>query len=400
MEQQTRIYLILFAILFVFSLLLLNGGRAIYKALSSFKTISPKIFYTVYIAVFAFFILVFVKTIFTRAGIESSSLFSGLTLIKSSLYAFGLIAYIVVFGNLAYVIYLLLKAFKVNNMDFYSKFAKFGSAALLLTIAILFIYGAINSMFIKQKKYTVSFNKSEVREEVTEASLKNIKGLKIAMISDIHLGYINDNAHMQKLVNIINDMNPDIVLMPGDIFDDEYHAIKDPDKTIEIFKSIKSKYGVYATWGNHDSGDTFDKMEEMLNKADVKILNDEKEVIDGKFVLVGRIDPNPIGMFKYRRSEAPELTEEEKKLPVIAMDHRPDNIEEFKNYADLLVCGHTHNGQFFPFNLAVSRIYPTHYGHFVHDDGNPQVVVTSGAGTWGPPLRVGCNSEVVEIVVE
>lgn len=425
MDAQTKVYLFITVFLTVFSLLLLNGGRVIYKAISSFKKINPYIYYSLFIVFFAFFIFVFINVIFIEVNEHSNSIFMNQTLIKMAHYVMGLIAYIIVFGNIANIVYLVVKISRNSSfmLNRYEYITKFGSAALLITISVLFIFGALNSNIIRLKKYDInlesnsennvqlensssSLNNSVSRasesDEVnySEKSMKNIKGMKIAVISDIHLGYVNDNNHLRKLVTKINESNPDIVMMPGDIFDDDYYAIDNPEETIKIFRSIKSKYGVYACLGNHDSGSSVDKMVELLDKSDVKLLNDDKVVIDNKFVLVGRLDPRPIGKAIGSRGDMPSLTEDEKALPVIVMDHQPNNIEEYENYADLIISGHTHDGQFFPFNLIVKKVYPLNYGVFEFDDNKPKVIVTSGAGTWGPPIRVWANSEVVEIVIE
>lgn len=129
--------------------------------------------------------------------------------------------------------------------------------------------------------------------------------LKIVLLADTHFGYSMGTAQAKRIVKKINTENPDVVCIAGDIFDNEYDAISKPDKLKEILKGIKSKYGVYACWGNHDlnepilAGFTFNgtednyndpRMEEFLTDAGIHLLDDESVLIDNKFYIVGRRD--------------------------------------------------------------------------------------------------------------
>src|SRR5690606_35783301 len=85
------------------------------------------------------------------------------------------------------------------------------------------------------------------------------------------------------------------VCMPGDIFNDYFGSIQDPKKAIETLKKLNATYGVYASLGNHDAGKTFSQMVDFLSQSNITLLNDEYTVIDDRLILVGRLDPNPIG---------------------------------------------------------------------------------------------------------
>ena len=106
--------------------------------------------------------------------------------------------------------------------------------------------------------------------------------MKIVMISDLHLGAVNSENRLKNIVSEINSLSGDLVLISGDIFDNDYYAIKNVDEVVNFLGSIKSKYGVYASLGNHDSGVTFDKMMDILSRGNVKVLMDESVVIDNK----------------------------------------------------------------------------------------------------------------------
>ncbi len=117
-------------------------------------------------------------------------------------------------------------------------------------------------------------------------------------------------------------------------------------------------------------------------------------IVDERFIVAGRRDSAPIG---YSGELREELDIPVSDLPVIVMDHQPSNIDEYGSEVDLIVSGHTHRGQMFPFNYATDLLFDVDYGYYRESDDSPQVIVTSGAGSWGPPMRVYSRSEIVQI---
>ena len=200
----------------------------------------------------------------------------------------------------------------------------------------------------------------------------------------------------------INDLKPDLVCIAGDVFDNDYCAIEDPDAAQRLLGSIQSTYGVYATLGNHDAGQTVPDMLQFLERSGVHTLNDAHRVIDDRFVLVGRLDGTPIGgTAGFQRADTKTVMDKVPQgLPVIVMDHNPANIGQYGAETDLIVCGHTHKGQLFPGSLITGLMYTVDYGYYQKDADSPHVVVTSGAGTWGMPMRVGTQCEIVSICLK
>ncbi|OAB37554.1 serine/threonine protein phosphatase [Paenibacillus macquariensis subsp. macquariensis] len=261
---------------------------------------------------------------------------------------------------------------------------------VIITVIGLVLYGTYNANQIKDVSYQVQIDKDN--------SLDN---LNVVLISDLHLGYINDVTFIAEIVDRINALQPDVVLMSGDIFNGNYYALSDPSKAIEELNSIKSTYGVYASLGNHDAGRSYDKIVNFIEKSNIHLLNDEHIIIDNKFVLIGRKDSSPIGEQGTSRGDISEIFKKiDKKLPVIVMDHQPANMIEYGNEVDLIVSGHTHQGQIFPANLITNAMFTVDYGYYQQDKDSPQVIVTSGVGTWGPPLRIGTHSEIVQITID
>jgi predicted MPP superfamily phosphohydrolase len=225
--------------------------------------------------------------------------------------------------------------------------------------------------------------------------------LKIVLIADLHLGDTNSEARLEDIVTKINQQQADIVCIAGDIFNDSYRNIRYPDRAASLLGNLKTRFGVYACLGNHDAGQTLPEMMDFLERSNIRLLTDDYTLIDDRFVLVGRLDPSPIGGFGdlHRADFADLALPGDASRPVIVMDHNPAKIAEYGLGIDLILCGHTHHGQVFPANLLTSAIFPVSYGHYQKDSASPQVVVTSGVGMWGMPLRVGTHNEIVTITL-
>ncbi len=262
-----------------------------------------------------------------------------------------------------------------------------GLAAILLTVCTVG-YGIYNATQIRHVSYEVP-----TKEDRANADMN------IVLISDLHLGAIGSEKRLEKLVQAINRLEPDLVCIAGDIFNDNYDAIRDPERAIRLFQQIRSTYGVYASLGNHDSGRTFNSMLEFLRRSNIKLLTDDYDIVGDRVVLIGRVDPSPIGGYgALKRQPITDLIESlDPHLPVVVMDHTPSNLDEYNDRIDLVLSGHTHKGQIFPAGLVTNAIFEVDYGYYRRDESSPHVIVTSGAGTWGMPMRIASNNEIVSI---
>ena len=162
-------------------------------------------------------------------------------------------------------------------------------------------------------------------------------------------------------------------------------------------KTLRATYGVWACLGNHDAGTTAPDMQAFLQRCGIGLLNDKHTAIDSKLILIGRLDASPIGGYGGLRRQALNLDGIDGELPIIVLDHNPAHIHEYGAEYDLILCGHTHRGQLFPASLITNRMYTVDYGYYRADPESPQVIVTSGVGTWAMPMRVGTDSEIVRI---
>lgn len=275
-------------------------------------------------------------------------------------------------------------------------------AAVFVSTAGLCFYGCYHARQIKTTYYNVSVNKSG-------GTLEN---LKIVLIADTHMGSAIGRDHIGQTVEKINACEPDIVIFAGDIFDNSVEMLDYPDEIAALFKSIRTKYGVWATYGNHDidekilMGFTFShkdsppndsRMREFCEKAGIKLLCDESTLIDGSFYLVGRRDRAKPGSADGTRLTPAELTEGlDKSKPVIFIAHEPDELEETAAAgADLDLSGHTHDGQLFPLTVITDIIWENPCG--LLEKNGMTSIVTSGVGVFGPFMRLGSDAEICEI---
>lgn len=323
-------------------------------------------------------------------------------------YWLGVFLYIVLTVLIADAIRLVIKKTKKIPEQYIKSKRTFviAGAICIFIIGGISIYGAINARIIHTTKYEITVNKK----------VKNIKDLKIALVADLHMGYNIGTHHIKKMVKKINEQNPDIVVIAGDIFDNEYESLDNPEQIIKTLRQLKSTYGTYAVYGNHDisekilAGFTFSKkgdkkesdirMDELLEDANITLLRDEEVLIDDSFYLYGRPDYRRPGRGITVRKTPQEITENlDQKKPIIVIDHEPNELQELADAGvDIDLSGHTHDGQLFPANLTNALMWENPYGYLQKDD--MYSIVTSGVGLFGPNMRVGTIAEVVIVDVK
>ncbi len=252
--------------------------------------------------------------------------------------------------------------------------------ALFLFIG-LFVYSLYSAYAPVIRKLSINIDKSLA------------KPLRIAVASDLHIGRLFGVKAIDRLHELMIRSGADMLLMPGDIMDDNTEAFNEyhmEQNLAELCSSLPR--GVYATLGNHDLYGHERPISEALQNAGIQLLNDEVLCIDheGQPVwLVGRFDNH-----KRQRVATTELLEQvDTSQPVILLDHRPSDIDNHSQLPiDLQVSGHTHNGQVFPANFIVNAINRLGYGYELIGKGH--FVVSSGYGFWGIPFRLGSRSEI------
>lgn len=281
-------------------------------------------------------------------------------------------------------------------------------AICALLILLLSACGIFHAKYIKTTSYDVIINKT----------IPERTSMKVVLLADTHFGYNAGVLHARELVRKINKQKPDLVCIAGDIFDNEYDAIRNPEKLEKTLRGIKSTYGVYACWGNHDlneeilAGFTFKHkdgdlsdikdpcMKKFLEDSNIHILEDESVLINDQFYVIGRKDASLTEKIHETRKAPAQLTEKlDRDKPIIMIDHQPKELQELADAGvDLDLCGHTHDGQTFPGNFTIKLMWENPCGLLSKD--NMTNITTSGAGVWGPAMRIGTDSEICSINIQ
>lgn len=262
---------------------------------------------------------------------------------------------------------------------------------LIVFILVLGIvgYGAWNARHPRVNHYDITIAKQA----------GTLKQLHVVMVSDIHLGTIIHNGYLTKMVGMVNQLQPDLVLFAGDVFDENLEAVNKQEMT-DALNKLKAQYGAFAVLGNHEYiGGNAEEAIKYLSAAGVRVLKDSAQEIGGSFYLVGRDDRSGSRFNGVKREDLKTLLHGvNRSLPIIVMDHQPQQLEEpVQQGVDLQLSGHTHAGQLFPIRLITRRIFEDDWGYL--RKGNFQLIVSSGYGTWGPPIRLGNTPEIVDITI-
>jgi predicted MPP superfamily phosphohydrolase len=251
----------------------------------------------------------------------------------------------------------------------------------LVVPVVVVLIGAVRNNHPQIREYSIDIpNKSA-----------GIRQLKIAFASDFHLRETTNRHLMERFVAKVNAANPDIVLIGGDVLEGDRQG-ENLGEFEAQFRRLKPKYGVYGIPGNHDLHGAGSKT--FFDGAGIHLLQDTVEEIGNAFTLVGRNDGRSGG----RKSIRELLRDCDQNLPIIVLDHRPTDLDNISlSGADILLSGHTHNGQLFPVNLIAKRYYELSWGYKLKKETH--VFVTSGIQVWGPPVRTAGDSEILIINV-
>ena len=325
---------------------------------------------------------------------------------RISTYWIGIMLYSLLYVVLFDLLRLIAKHTKLKNTLLFSRGSVISIGSVVVACAVATcLYGIFNARNIKVNEYSVTVNKS----------CGSDKHLKAVLVADLHMGYAIGVDHITNMVEKINQQDADTVIIAGDIFDNSYDGMDDPEGIKAQLKSIKSKYGVYAVYGNHDidekilMGFTFDwggkqlhseKMTNFMKECNIKLINDESVLINDEFYLVGRRDTDKPGTEDGTRAEISELTKDlDKTKPIFVLSHEPDELQKTADAgADIDFSGHTHDGQLFPGNLTIGLFWENPCGMIKKD--NMYSIVTSGVGVYGTFMRVGTDAEICSVDID
>lgn len=251
--------------------------------------------------------------------------------------------------------------------------------------ATLVVVGCRNTKHIRTVSYRIPLGQGE-------------KEFRIALISDLHLGAFVGVDHIKRIVEAVNAIHPDLIVIAGDLIDDDNSILSEPAELQRLsceFRQLRSEYGTVLTLGNHDPDAADPAFRAFLEKSNIQLLHNQ--ILELRAVnIIGVSDPAhnkraPIGNLMADRNPA---------KPTIVVDHDPRYMDTaVAQNANLILSGHTHAGQFFPASILTRIALGKHrfYGH--HKVANTHTVVTSGAGFFNLPVRVGTDNEIVKLVI-
>lgn len=278
----------------------------------------------------------------------------------------------------------LLRLTHILPLEKYMFQSRTGLAVLAATITVIMTLGYVKYLNKERVELTLATNNVNLHGQP----------IKIVALSDMHLGYSIGNDELIKWVELVNREEPDIVLIAGDIIDNDTHPLME-EKMYEALQKLKTTYGVYMAPGNHEYIADIAKSLEFFNKANIQVLRDAATLIDERFYIVGRDDKS-----NNNRKTIEQLTEGlDRSKPIIMLDHQPYHLEETeRNNIALQLSGHTHRGQIWPFSWITDVMYENSHGYL--QKGNSHIYVSSGIGLWGGKFRIGTQSEYVVIHLE
>ena len=368
-------------------------------ALTVYSLVNIYVFYRGYKAIpalqnyrFLYIITCFLLAVlFIVAKILESKHSSVITDILNILGGFWLafMLYGFLFFLLSDIILIILRIPGIIKADNILIFRKWSFIVIASASSLLIIGGFINAIIPVIREYNITINKSA----------GSVKTLRIAAVSDIHLGSIIRKRSLIKMSGMIKDLKPDLVLLLGDIVDGEMGPVLRGD-LLQYFTYPNCTDGLYAITGNHEFIGGAGRTIPYIESKGIRVLKDEVVTLDGGIQLIGRIDRDSFRFYRKERKTLGELMQQvDTTKPVILLDHQPFHLDETAKYGiDLELSGHTHNGQMWPLNYVTKMIYELSYGYL--KKGNTNFIVSSGFGLWGPRVRLGSRSEILLINIK
>lgn len=240
-----------------------------------------------------------------------------------------------------------------------------------------------------------AYNAKHTYVESIDVKIKDLKKpYSIVQLSDVHIGGLIDKAFIKDIVEQVNVLKPDVIAITGDLIDTNLDYVKE---VVNELQNLKSTYGTFFVVGNHEYFHGARGIMDYLTTLNIHVLENSNVYIGKKgegFNLAGVYD-----LFGYRIDNMkPDINQAligTENNPTVLLAHQPKFIEEVVN-VDLVLSGHTHGGQIFPFNYLVRLAQPYIKGLYQHNE-NTQIYVNKGTGFWGPPMRLGANAEITHL---
>lgn len=270
-----------------------------------------------------------------------------------------------------------------------------GAFDLLKLFNVSFKYGFYLSLFLTLSILSYGYYHYQHPETqvinlvINKPAATSAQPFKVVAVSDIHLGYGTEKKELLQYVKMINAQKPDLILIGGDLIDNSVTPLY-VEKMQEELAQLQAPLGIYMVPGNHEYISGIRESVRFINSTPICLLRDSVVTLPNGIQLIGRDDRSN----RSRRSLPDLVANIDPDQPVILLDHQPYHLEETEAaHVDLQFSGHTHRGQIWPVSLATDFLFQQSYGY--RQWGKSHVYVSSGLSLWGPPFRIGTDSELV-----
>ena len=328
--------------------------------------------------ILAFFALMYLFPVITHAHAAVATSFTMRGMAWVGYLWLGFLFYFLFIGGALELVAFALRKFAQEDIP---RRALFLTASALCLLVLLYGFYEASKIRVRHLALTTT----ELPEFVTK--------IRMLQVSDVHFSQLHGVAFAEKLTKLIKAQEPDLLLLTGDFLD---RGLVDEEGIAEKWRSIKAPLGKYACTGNHEFFNGIDHSLEMLEKSGFTVLRNRGETRANAITVAGVDDPVAVRFGPEPPSARSVLEALPRDKYTVLLKHQPRDQEEIAGLFDLQLSGHTHNGQIWPFSLFVSIPFPMRGGFYKQPDGS-MIVVSSGAGTWGPPIRVLAPPDIVVI---
>lgn len=263
-----------------------------------------------------------------------------------------------------------------------------------LDISSVAIAGALSARAIYEAKHIVV---EDVKIKIKDLN----KPYKIVQLSDVHIGGLIDEEFIKDLVKRVNQLNADVVVITGDLVD---IALEYAKPALKQLQKLNSTFGTFFVAGNHEYLHGLDEILDHINSLGIKVLKNENVFIGKEnegFNLAGVYDVMG-SRVNHHQPDIKKALQDKQDRPTVLLSHQPRFInsldEKTLNKIDLILSGHTHGGQLYPFRILVKLVQPYIAGLYRHND-TTQIYVNKGTGYWGPPMRLAAMAEITNITL-
>ncbi|MBS6239413.1 MAG: metallophosphoesterase [Bacteroides sp.] len=282
-------------------------------------------------------------------------------------------------GWLIFTLYMVLFLLAFDLLKLYRVPVNYGFILSLIFTVVLLGYGYYNYHHPKTNTINIALDKPLAGDA---------KPIKIVAVSDLHLGNGTGKTALKRYVKMINEQNPDLILIAGDLIDNSVVPLY-TEKMMEELSELKVPLGVYMVPGNHEYISGIKASARFIQDTPIQLLRDSVVTLPNGIQLIGRDDRSNTA----RRSLQELMAGIDKSKPIILLDHQPYKLTESEAAGvDLQFSGHTHRGQVWPMSWVTDYIYEQSHGY--RQWGNSHIYVSSGLSLWGPPFRIGTESDM------